>query len=103
MQDPFLDLRLRIIDWCNDLPEHEQEATARAWSEILDQEAEQLIEGGAWLPAAPQQATVLRRRHAQKWARMLGQAEGRLSIIVADQVVAALLRGQLDEPEASSA
>jgi hypothetical protein len=97
VHDPYLDLRLRVIDWCNTLPAAEQEATAEAWSQILDHEAEQLTAGGAWLPTAPSQPTVLRRRHAQKWARMLGHADGRLAIIVADQVVAALIRGHFQE------
>jgi hypothetical protein len=90
----LLELRLTIIDSVNQLPAAEQSATARAWSQILDHEAVRLSAGAAsWLPAAANQPTLLRRRHARQWGRLLGQAETRLSLIVADQVVAALLRG----------
>ena len=96
MFQPLLDLRLIILDSCNNLAEDEQESTARAWVDILELEAARLIEGEeTWLPAGAGQPTLLRRRHTAKWARMLGHAEARLSLIVADQVVAALIRGHL--------
>ena len=93
---PFLDLRLLLVDSCNDLAEDEQEPTARAWVGILEQEASRLIDReDGWLPAGAGLLTFLRRRHAYKWARLLGQADARLSLILADQIVAALIRGQL--------
>jgi hypothetical protein len=99
LQDPFLDLRLRIVDWCNGLPGHEQAPTAWAWSQILESEAEQLIAGGAWVPTAPDKPTVLRRRHPEKWSRIRGHADVRLAIIIADQAVATLIRAQLIETQ----
>jgi hypothetical protein len=96
MFEPLLNVRLVIIDSCNQVADDEQAATAEAWVDILELEASRLIDGqAAWLPAGAGQQTALRRRHAHKWARMLGQTDARLSLILADQIVAALIRGHL--------
>jgi hypothetical protein len=73
---PLLILRLLIIDSCNQLPDVDQVRTADAWVDILELEASRLIDGGATcLPARAGHQTMLWRRYADKWARMLGHAD----------------------------
>lgn len=98
MFQTLLDLRLLIVDSLNTVTDDEQAATADSWVRILELEATRLSDGdAAWLPAGAGTATILRRKHVQQWARMLGQADARLSLIVADQAVAALIRGHIAE------
>lgn len=96
MLTPLLNVRLVVIDSLNDTPEEDRSTTAQAWVDILELESARLTEGAAdWLPVGAAVATPLRRRHPDRWHRMLGQTDARLSLIIADQVVAALIRGHL--------
>lgn len=96
MFHPLIELRLVVIDSLNSTPDQEQATTARAWVDILELEAAKLIDRATeWVPIAATTPTVLRLRHAHRWGRLLGNAEARLSLIIADQAVAALIRGHL--------
>lgn len=92
---PLLNLRLRILDSCNELSDEEQEPTARAWIDILNLEAASLVAGvDEWYSCTVDRNAGSPSADAQR-ARTLGLADGRLSLIVADQFVAALIRGHL--------
>jgi hypothetical protein len=96
---PLLALRLRILDSCNELAEEDQDATARAWVEILELEASWLMEGDtewAAIIADEMQLDEPEMTPAERHGRQLGLLQGRRSLIVADQVTAALIRGHLD-------
>ena len=89
MFQSLLDLRLRIIDACNTAPAGEQETTAAAWIGILDLESSSLADGSAEWP------TDLASVSMDERAR--GRRDARLALIIADELVAALLRGHLSE------
>ena len=92
----FLDLRLAVIDSCNQLTHADQEATAGAWADILESEAARLIDSaGPPLQETPSHCSVFRMRQLQREAQARGEATAHLALIVADQVVAALIRGHL--------
>lgn len=103
MFEELIDLRLLVVESCNSVPRGEQESTAWAWIDILELEASRLAaNGAAWLPVNVDHATNLRRRHADRWGRLLGRVDARLALIVADQAVAALIRGHLTDLQESA-
>jgi hypothetical protein len=102
MFQPLLALRLRILDSCNELTEEDRDATARARMEILETDASWLMEGDtewATIIADDMELDEPEPTTTDQRGRQLGLMQGRMSLIVADQAVAALIRGYLQEVE----
>lgn len=104
MFQTLLNLRLLLVEAADALPDGEDVETALTWADLMEAEAAALIDGSAkWLPAvasimdcSPGAIEVFERK-----ARELGRADGRLSLILADQLTAALIRGHLQDGDHS--
>jgi hypothetical protein len=97
MFQPLLNLRLLILDSCNQLDDAERVSTASAWVDILELEASRLTDDADEWVCTGLGCDAGASSRDQESARKLGLVEGRLSLIVVDQLVAALIRGHLTE------